>query len=65
LKQRGVEARRPGMEKGKDGAKVRITTRSGYERKMEQRKRDSITARRRRRVESMENVESEFEGFND
>ncbi|KAF2093422.1 P-loop containing nucleoside triphosphate hydrolase protein [Rhizodiscina lignyota] len=65
LKKRGVEARRPGMESGKGGGKVRISTKSGFERKMEHRRRDAVNARRRKEREQAGEDESGFDGFDD
>jgi ATP-dependent RNA helicase DDX52/ROK1 len=65
LKLRGVEARRPGNE----DARVRITTKSGYERKIERRRKDAVEATRKRSTHKATAVasgeESSFEGFGD
>ncbi|KAF2713661.1 ATP-dependent RNA helicase ROK1 [Pleomassaria siparia CBS 279.74] len=65
LKTRGVEARR--SVKDKDGkAKGRISTKSGYERRVEDRKRGAVEASKRRKTQPIERAnasESEFEGF--
>ena len=54
LKQRGVQARRPGARK-EDDAKMkratRITTKSGYERRVENRRRGAVEASKRRKAE--------------
>lgn len=54
LKQHGVRARRPGARK-EDDAKVkratRITTKSGYERRVENRRRGAVEASKRRKAE--------------
>ena len=69
LKKRGVEARRnvKGTE-GKGGAKMRISTKSGWERRREGNLRGAKMASRRREMDEVETgggaaSESEFEGF--
>ncbi|OBT73257.1 hypothetical protein VF21_08852 [Pseudogymnoascus sp. 05NY08] len=48
LKMRGVEVRRAGLEKDEKGAKAKISTKSGYERKVENRKKGAVMGSRRR-----------------
>lgn len=66
LKKRGVEARRSGKDNGAK-AKMRISTKSGYERKVENRrkgaKKGSKAREERERRQMIEASESEFEGF--
>jgi ATP-dependent RNA helicase DDX52/ROK1 len=67
LKKKGVEARR--NVKTKDGRGTgRISTKSGYERRVDDRKRGAVEASKRRKVEGVtakidKGDESEFEGF--
>jgi ATP-dependent RNA helicase DDX52/ROK1 len=65
LKKRGVEARRNVKDKeGKVVGKARISTKSGYERQVENRKRGAVIGSRNRKVAEREvGSESEFEGF--
>ncbi|KAF2736541.1 P-loop containing nucleoside triphosphate hydrolase protein [Polyplosphaeria fusca] len=68
LKRRGVEARRAGAEGKKGGGgNVRISTKSGYERRLEGRKRGARMGSARRKGEEGRvkeaMSESEFEGF--
>ncbi|PQE18745.1 hypothetical protein CJF32_00006485 [Rutstroemia sp. NJR-2017a WRK4] len=78
LKKYGVEARRGGLSKGKDGkdakgskSRMQISTKSGFERKLENNRRGAIQGSKRRRqeggaaAESGKNVEDggDFEGF--
>ncbi|PSN67121.1 P-loop containing nucleoside triphosphate hydrolase protein [Corynespora cassiicola Philippines] len=70
LKKRGVEARR--TVKDDDGKnKARISTKSGYERKIENRKRGAKLASKRREhqppkaIEAASDAGSDFEGFDD
>ena len=69
LKQRGVEARRSIKKTGKDkkgASKTRISTKSGFERRMENNRRGAIEATRRVREESVDGDEgagSDFGGF--
>ncbi|KAF2796502.1 P-loop containing nucleoside triphosphate hydrolase protein [Melanomma pulvis-pyrius CBS 109.77] len=69
LKKRGVEARRNVKDKDGKGTS-RISTKSGYDRRLEERRRGAVEASRRRKeedkvmVKAKGNVsESEFEGF--
>jgi ATP-dependent RNA helicase DDX52/ROK1 len=67
LKKKGVEARR--NVKTKEGRGTgRISTKSGYERRVDDRKRGAVEASKRRKVDSVKEKadkgeESEFEGF--
>ena len=72
IKQRGVEARR--TDKGGDGRaknKVRISSKSGYERRLENNKKGAVLASRKRKLQERsarlraERAESEFGGFSD
>ena len=67
LKKRGVEARRNVKDaEGKVVGKARISTKSGFERKVENRKRGAVQGSQNRKIaESGAHVgsESEFEGF--
>ncbi|KFZ16257.1 hypothetical protein V501_02308 [Pseudogymnoascus sp. VKM F-4519 (FW-2642)] len=75
LKMRGVEVRRAGLEKdgGKGGAKAKISTKSGYERKVENRKKGAVMGSRRRAEMEEKGTEagagsdggSDFGGFDD
>lgn len=67
LKRRGVEARR-NVKDGEGKGKGRISTKSGYERRVENRRRGAMKASARRGMEVVEvgegeGGESEFEGF--
>jgi len=65
LKRRGVEARRG------EGGKARISTKSGYERRLENKKRGAVVGSRARRAERGDGAvggavsDGEFEGFGD
>jgi ATP-dependent RNA helicase DDX52/ROK1 len=81
LKMYGVEARRGGLGKGKEGneakngkGRMQISTKSGYERKLENNRKGAIQGSRRRmqQAESVENLvekrsaeDSEWGGFDD
>lgn len=67
LKRRGVEARR-----GEGSAKARISTKSGYERRLENRRKGAVVGSRLRRAERGDDAvmggavsDGEFEGFGD
>jgi ATP-dependent RNA helicase DDX52/ROK1 len=65
LKKRGVESRRSHL-KGKEARKGRISTKSGFERREENRKKGAVEgAKRRGALESKkdEGEGSDFEGF--
>ncbi|KAF2853584.1 ATP-dependent RNA helicase-like protein rok1 [Plenodomus tracheiphilus IPT5] len=66
LKRRGVEARRTikGADGGNAKGKARISTKSGYVRKIENNRRGAVEAsRRREREEKDEGSDGQFEGF--
>ncbi|KAF2638230.1 P-loop containing nucleoside triphosphate hydrolase protein [Massarina eburnea CBS 473.64] len=68
LKKRGVEARRtPKGEDGKDNKRARISTKSGYVRKVENNRKGAMMANRQRGKMDKREVEqgsdNEFEGF--
>ncbi|KAM3085387.1 RNA-dependent ATPase rok1 [Clarireedia jacksonii] len=80
LKKYGVEARRGGLIKSKDGkgskgknSRMQISTKSGFERKMENNRRGAIQGSKRRMQESVAAAEGEvgveddggFEGFDE
>ena len=73
LKRRGVEARREGFmkEDGKEGsAKMRISTKSGFDRRVENNRRGAVEGSRKRKTSEkdhheMQLSESEFGGFDD
>ncbi|KAJ9632016.1 RNA-dependent ATPase rok1 [Taxawa tesnikishii (nom. ined.)] len=68
LKKRGIEARRSGKAKdGKDSRKARISTKSGFERRLENNKRGAVAAQqvRKENGEGDEESGSEFGGFDD
>jgi ATP-dependent RNA helicase DDX52/ROK1 len=75
LKMHGVEARRGGLEKGHDGkgrGKVQISTKSGYERKLENNRKGAIQgSKRRKHAEAVEETgeraaeDSEWGGIED
>jgi ATP-dependent RNA helicase DDX52/ROK1 len=65
LKKRGIEARRP--DAGKAGLKSRISTKSGFERKMEHNRKGAVRRHSTVRQELTDDMgeSSEFEGFDD
>ncbi|KAL9086890.1 MAG: hypothetical protein Q9165_006896 [Trypethelium subeluteriae] len=73
LKRRGVEARREGLgnERGQKGrAKMRISTKSGFDRRMENNRRGAVEGSKRRQEEEGQDpdgelMETDFSGFDD
>jgi len=73
LKMHGVEARRAGLEEKKMAKKAQISTKSGYERKVENRKKGAVMGSKRRAQHEVEETgattahgeESDFGGFDD
>jgi ATP-dependent RNA helicase DDX52/ROK1 len=75
LKMHGVEARRGGLENGREGkgkVKAQISTKSGYERKLENNRRGAIQGSKRRKYADIEEVaegraaeDSEWDGIDD
>ncbi|KAF2808161.1 P-loop containing nucleoside triphosphate hydrolase protein [Mytilinidion resinicola] len=76
LKKRGIESRRPAVagQEGKEKTRARISTKSGWERKMENNRRGAVSGSQRRKDAEDEALalvgdggaeKSDFEGFED
>ncbi|KAL8691911.1 MAG: hypothetical protein Q9218_002957 [Villophora microphyllina] len=68
LKRKGVEGRRPtakGDEGAREARRMRISTKSGYERRLEQKKKDVFAGSSRRRPADNEGSDDHWEGIGD